>query len=89
MSSHTVAEELLFRGLLLTALMQRLGRVDAVGLCAVLFAASHLDIPGFFGLAVLGAGAGAVTIGSGSILAAVALHTAYNMTALVTGVMLH
>eukprot|EP00798_Chlamydomonas_sp_ICE-L_P004408 gene4408-14533_t len=83
-----VAEEIMFRGLLVTALQQRLGRVDAAAVCAALFAASHLDIPGFFGLAALGAGAGFVTLESGSVFAAIALHTAYNVTALVVGAVL-
>ncbi|KAG1673441.1 hypothetical protein FOA52_002206 [Chlamydomonas sp. UWO 241] len=41
--SPAVAEELLFRGLLLTALRERLGGVDAALVCGAMFAASHLD----------------------------------------------
>ena len=79
------AEELLFRGFLLTALTQRLGRVDAVAMTAALFGIAHLNIPQFFGLTSLGAACGAAAMASGSLLPAVLLHTAYNCTALAVG----
>jgi membrane protease YdiL (CAAX protease family) len=80
-----VAEELLFRGLLLTALSSRLGRVDAVALCGALFSLVHLDLGQFFQLAMLGFAAGGVALGSGSVLPAMALHASYNFTAIAAG----
>jgi membrane protease YdiL (CAAX protease family) len=83
-----VVEELLFRGLLLAALLTRLGRIDAVAVCGAFFAAIHLDPSQFFPLAVLGFAAGAVAVASGSVWPAVALHAAYNLTGLALGLAL-
>ncbi|GBF95234.1 hypothetical protein Rsub_07949 [Raphidocelis subcapitata] len=81
-------EELLFRGLLLAALLTRLGRIDAVALCGALFAAIHLDPAQFFPFAVLGFAAGGVAVASRSVWPAVALHAAYNLTGLALGLAL-
>lgn len=82
-------EELLFRGLLLTALQQRLGRVDAVAVCGALFALSHLSVAQFFPFALLGFAAGGVAVASGSVWPAVLLHFSYNSTGLALGLALH
>lgn len=84
---HAVAEELLFRGLFLTALQDSLGWVDAVAVCAALFAAIHLSLQQFFSFAVLGFGAGALTVRSNSVYPAILLHGSYNATALVVGLL--
>ncbi len=83
-----MAEELLFRGFLLTALQSRFGRIDAVALSAALFAAVHLSLEQFFAFCVLGGAAGAVATGSGStsVLPAMLLHCTYNLTAIAAGV---
>ncbi|KAG2497465.1 hypothetical protein HYH03_004620 [Edaphochlamys debaryana] len=86
--SPAVAEELLYRGFLLTALRQRLGSVDAAALAAALFGAAHLSVPQFFGLTLLGGACGALTLRSGSVLPAVAAHAAYNATGIGLGVAL-
>eukprot|EP00195_Chlamydomonas_chlamydogama_P010673 CAMPEP_0202905052 /NCGR_PEP_ID=MMETSP1392-20130828/32273_1 /ASSEMBLY_ACC=CAM_ASM_000868 /TAXON_ID=225041 /ORGANISM="Chlamydomonas chlamydogama, Strain SAG 11-48b" /LENGTH=333 /DNA_ID=CAMNT_0049592973 /DNA_START=75 /DNA_END=1080 /DNA_ORIENTATION=+ len=86
--SPAVAEELLFRGFLLTALRSSLGRVDAVLLAAALFAASHLDMQQFFALTVMGAAAGALTLSQGSVLPAMGLHAGYNLAGLAAGALL-
>ncbi|KAG2431016.1 hypothetical protein HYH02_013545 [Chlamydomonas schloesseri] len=83
--SPAVAEELLYRGLLLTALQQRLGGVDAVAVGAALFAAAHLSIPQFFAFTLLGFATGALALRSGSVLPAVAAHAAYNATGIAVG----
>lgn len=80
-----MAEELLFRGLLLTAMCSRLGRIDAVAVTGALFALVHLSVEQFFALAVLGFAAGGVALASGSVLPAMALHLTYNLTALAAG----
>jgi membrane protease YdiL (CAAX protease family) len=88
-AAPALMEELLFRGLLLTALQQRLGRVDAVAVCGALFALSHLSVPQFFPFALLGFAAGGVAVASGSVWPAVLLHFSYNSTGLALGLALH
>lgn len=87
-ASPAIAEELLFRGFFLTAVMQRLGRIDAVCVVGALFAVSHLDPQQFFSLSMLGFAAGALAVASGSVLPAAALHFGYNAAALVAGALL-
>ena len=82
-------EELLFRGLLLTALRDRLGAVDAAAVAAALFAAAHLSLEQFFALCVLGFATGGAAVRSGSVWPAAALHASYNATALALGLALH
>ncbi|CAI6001608.1 unnamed protein product [Closterium sp. NIES-64] len=77
--SPAVAEELLFRGLLLTALQERLCRIDAVMLSAALFALFHLSLSLLFPKMALGITAGLLVIHSNSVLPAVPLHTTYNL----------
>jgi hypothetical protein len=50
----TAAEELCYRGFLLSALRSRLGAVDAAAVAAALFAAAHLSIPQVGGGGALG-----------------------------------
>eukprot|EP00775_Hariotina_reticulata_P002324 gene2324-2632_t len=83
-----VAEELLFRGLLLTALQERLGSTDAVAVAAALFALIHLDPQQFFVYCVLGGACGAATIASGSSGPAMALHFTFNAAAVAAGMLL-
>lgn len=84
-----VAEELLFRGFLLTALQQRLGSIDAVAVAAALFGLIHLDPQQFFLYCVLGGACGLVAVRSGSVWPAVVLHAAFNATAVAAGLLLH
>ncbi|KAF8056131.1 hypothetical protein HT031_006482 [Scenedesmus sp. PABB004] len=86
--SPAVAEELLFRGLLLTALRERLGSYDAVALAAALFAVIHLDPSQFFTFCCMGAAAGGAVLASGSVGPAVALHAGFNAAALAAGLAL-
>ncbi|CAI7899937.1 unnamed protein product [Closterium sp. NIES-53] len=80
--SPAVAEELLFRGLLLTALQERLGRIDAAMLSAAIFALFHLSLSLLFPNMALGISAGLLAILSNSVMPAVALHATYNASAL-------
>jgi membrane protease YdiL (CAAX protease family) len=84
-----VAEELLFRGFLLTALQQRLGAIDAAAVAAALFALIHLDIQQFFLYCVLGGACGLLAVRSGSVWPAVVLHAGFNATAVATALLLH
>eukprot|EP00197_Chlamydomonas_leiostraca_P000627 CAMPEP_0202885668 /NCGR_PEP_ID=MMETSP1391-20130828/41782_1 /ASSEMBLY_ACC=CAM_ASM_000867 /TAXON_ID=1034604 /ORGANISM="Chlamydomonas leiostraca, Strain SAG 11-49" /LENGTH=379 /DNA_ID=CAMNT_0049568923 /DNA_START=301 /DNA_END=1440 /DNA_ORIENTATION=+ len=92
--SPAVCEELLYRGLLLTALQRPrlagpalLGRTDAVFVTAALFALAHLDLPQFGPLTFLGVAAGGLAVASGSVLPAIAAHATYNSAALALGVL--
>lgn len=84
-----VAEELLFRGFLLTAMQERLGRIDAAAVCAALFALIHLEPSQFFLYCVLGGACGAVTLASGSVVPAMLLHFGFNAAAVSAGLALH
>lgn len=84
-----VAEELLFRGFLLTSLQQRLGNTDALAVAAALFAIIHLEPQQFFVYCVLGGACGLATVRSGSVWPAVVLHAAYNATAVAAALLLH
>lgn len=81
-----VAEELLYRGFLLTALRQRLGSVDATAVSAAMFAATHMSVPQFFAFTLLGGCCGSLVVASGSVLPAVMAHAAYNATGIAVGV---
>jgi len=76
-----VAEELLFRGFLLTALRQRLGSIDSVAVSGALFALMHLSVEQFFQFALLGFACGAACVAADSVLPAVFLHAGYNFAA--------
>ncbi|CAI5472177.1 unnamed protein product [Closterium sp. Yama58-4] len=63
--SPAVAEELLFRGLLLTGLQERLGRIDAAMLSAALFALFHLFLSILFPSIALGIAAACLLVRMG------------------------
>lgn len=84
-----MAEELLFRGLLLTAVQQRLGTIDAVSVVAALFALIHLDLQQFFQYCVLGGACGLIAVRSGSVAPAIVLHAAFNATAIGMTLLVH
>ncbi|GAB3386066.1 CPBP family intramembrane glutamic endopeptidase [Azotobacter armeniacus] len=76
-----LAEELLFRGLLQGALVQRLGTVRGIALSAALFGLAHVPFSLSFALlaGVAGLGYGWVMQLSGRLGAAVLLHGAVNL----------
>ena len=71
-------EELLFRGVLLTALDERLGGVVAILLSAPVFAMLHGSLWSFVPLTFLGIALGWLTVSRRSLWPAVVLHAAYN-----------
>src|SRR5450759_3819809 len=71
-------EELLFRGVLLTALDERLGGLVAVLLSAPIFAALHGSVWSFVPLMFLGVALGSLTLSRRSLWPAVVLHATYN-----------
>lgn len=78
----------MFRGLLLTAVQQRLGNTDAVAVVAALFALIHLDLQQFFLYCVLGGACGLLAVRSGSVWPAVGLHATFNATAVAAALLL-
>lgn len=75
-----IAEELLFRGLVLSALRKKFGAHTAVWVSAFLFALMHFDLAGMPTRTVLGAALGYITIRSGSLFPAMVLHAAFNFS---------
>ncbi|MCX5732134.1 MAG: type II CAAX endopeptidase family protein [Deltaproteobacteria bacterium] len=73
-----IAEEVAFRGYLLSALRTRLRPGPAIAASSVLFAAMHLDPVRFPAVLFLGAFLGWLAWRSGSLWPAVAAHTANN-----------
>ncbi len=78
-----MAEELLFRGFLMTALRQRLGSVDSMAVSGALFALMHLSVEQFFQYSILGFACGAACVAADSLIPAVLLHAGYNLAAVV------
>jgi uncharacterized protein len=78
-----VAEELVFRGLIFTAIRERWGYAWALGLSSVVFAAMHFDPTGVYALLVLPS---AVLLGwlrekTGGIYAPILAHATFNAIA--------
>ena len=71
-------EELLFRGVLLTALDERFGGVAAILVSAPVFAMLHGSLWSFVPLTFLGVALGWLTLSRRSLWPAVVLHAAYN-----------
>ena len=73
-----LAEEIMYRGVLVSVLRQRLGTVAAVLVSALFFSLLHMHLPAAPALFFVGAMLAAAYIGSGSILLATAMHGAFN-----------
>lgn len=78
-----LVEELFFRGLLLRALQQRVGNVAAIVVSAVLFGLVHRQLLPLPGLILFGLVAAGLTVWSGRLGPAWALHVGFNATTLV------
>ena len=82
-----LAEELLFRGLLLRALLRRFGAVTAVLVSGAVFAAVHLLDPKtvtlLAPLALIGVVAGMRAVRSGELSQSILLHAGFNLLAAV------
>ncbi len=73
-----VAEEILFRGILLPLLMKRLGAGSAVILSSFLFALIHWHVPSFFPLFVLATGLALAYVYTGSLWVPILMHALFN-----------
>ncbi|MBK5287160.1 MAG: CPBP family intramembrane metalloprotease [Acidimicrobiia bacterium] len=83
-----LAEELLFRGLLLRALLRRMGAVAAAMISGGLFALSHLVDPGaapfLAPLMLVGVVSAIRAIRTGELSQSVLLHAGFNLTAAIS-----
>lgn len=77
-----LVEETLYRGVLLPALGS-LGTTSAVVASAVVFAAAHLQLLQFPGLVAIGLVLGVLRVVTGALVAPVAAHVGFNVTAVV------
>lgn len=77
-------EELVFRGLLQQAALLRMGAAQAVAMCAVLFAAVHLQPYYLAGLIAVGLLLGVIFLRTGNLSASIYAHGLYNLVSLVT-----
>lgn len=74
-----VAEESLFRGLLLPVLQWRFGAPAAVAVTATLFGAMHANKAAFLPLAAFGAWLAFLRLRTGTLAAPVAAHSVFNL----------
>jgi membrane protease YdiL (CAAX protease family) len=72
------AEEVVYRGVLLSALSDRWGAVAGLGVSTAVFSLVHVSLGGFVPLVVAGALFGLLFIRSRSLWVAIAAHSAYN-----------
>jgi membrane protease YdiL (CAAX protease family) len=77
-----VAEEAVFRGVLLASLLPRTGIAVALLLQGGLFGAAHAHGPSFIPLLVAGFGFGAGYMASGSLITPIVMHVVFNAASL-------
>lgn len=75
-----LAEELLFRGVLLGWLSEKMGSAEAIVVSGILFAMAHTNWPDQLPLAFLGVGLGLAYRRTASIWAPIAMHCAFNLS---------
>lgn len=73
-----VAEEVLFRGILMPLILRRLGSVPAVLLVALFFALLHFNVFAFVPLFVIGTGFGLSYLMSGDLRVPILMHALFN-----------
>jgi membrane protease YdiL (CAAX protease family) len=73
-----LVEEILFRGILLTVLVKRIGTGLAVVISSLIFAGIHMHLPSFFPLFTLAVALSLLYIYSGSLWPSVILHSVFN-----------
>lgn len=78
-----LVEEFFYRGLVLRALVERIGRWPAVLVSSALFAAVHLQFLEFIGLFIFGVAAALLAIWTGRLGPSWALHVGFNATTLI------
>lgn len=79
-----IFEELLYRGLFLSSLVDRWGESVSIALSALVFAALHFQLLQLPGLAMLGVVAGWFRVRRGGTAAAVLVHMSFNLVTVVS-----
>jgi uncharacterized protein len=79
-----IVEEIFYRGLLQRSLVRRIGQPLGVGVAALVFAASHLQPLQFPALLMFGIVLGVLAERYGRLGPAIAAHTVFNLTAVVS-----
>src|ERR687898_388989 len=79
-----IVEEIFYRGLLQRSLVRRIGQPLGVGVSALVFAASHLQPLQFPALLMFGIVLGVLAERYGRLGPAIAAHTVFNLTAVVS-----
>jgi membrane protease YdiL (CAAX protease family) len=74
-----IVEELAFRGVILSAMLQILGRRDAIIVSALLFMLLHLAVLGFPHLLLIGLALGYMRVRSGSLYPCMLMHLIHNL----------
>ncbi len=79
-----LVEEIVYRGILLPALLPRMSTTSAVGVSAVVFAASHASLARFWPLLCLGVVLGVLRVraGGGNLVPCVVAHAVHNLVVL-------
>lgn len=80
-----IAEELLFRGVMLTSFNKKYGKVAAVIISALIFGIYHMNIPQGIYAFILGIALGYVYLKSGSLFVPMILHFLNNFYAVLSG----
>ena len=78
-----VAEEVVFRGYLYGVLRRYGGRIPAILVSSLLFAAIHVHLPSLLGLGVLAVILCLLYERTGSLWSTIAMHAAFNASTLV------
>lgn len=76
-------EEIVFRGILLSNLISRYGRLGGAIICALVFTAFHFLHPDFVAVFVFSLAASAIYIACGSIRYCILMHSMYNALAFI------
>ena len=71
-------EECLFRGIVLPVLLRRMGTGPAIALTSLIFAAIHMHLPSLAPLFVVSVGFSLASLYTGSLWAAVCMHSLFN-----------
>ena len=73
-----VFEELIFRGILLPVLAEKMGKIGGVIISALIFALAHLSVGELPPLFVLGIGLGVMRLSSGRLFPCALMHSLWN-----------
>ena len=73
-----IFEELIFRGILLPVLAEKMGKIGGIFISALIFALAHLSVGELPPLFVLGVGLGVMRLSSGRLFPCALMHSLWN-----------